>query len=134
MTTIAEGTTPDLHDELLSLHWDAKEAKLIGLFVPGEGALTMHSLDPSGDGAWDDAKELEDVPSEWNTVGGNSATISVFDADARLLYFMAGTQKFGRINYDLAAVDVDAAAVKAHPPLAAVGMAGCKTCVAALTA
>ena len=47
---------------------------------------------------------------------------------------MLGTQdRVGRLAYDLAAIDVDSAAVTAHPPLQEVGMAGCTTCVGALT-
>ena len=82
---------------------------------------------------WDDDQPIANLPSDWNALGGNSATVSVFDADKRLLYFMAGTQdRAGRLSFDLAAVDVDEASLVAHPPLADVGMAKCTDCVAAM--
>ena len=75
------------------------------------------------------------MPPEWNDLGGNSATVSAFDVEERKLYFMAGAadQKTGDVAYDLATLDVDAAAIVAHPRLASVGMPGCTDCVSAIT-
>ena len=53
---------------------------------------------PSGAGAWDDGRDLQDVPSEWNSAGGNSGIVSAFDGDKRALYRMLGTEdRVGRL-------------------------------------
>ena len=49
MQTVAEGTTPDLRDSLLCLHWDG-HSKVVGV-VGGQGGLAIHALDPQT-GTW----------------------------------------------------------------------------------
>ena len=68
-------------------------------------------------------RELQAVPTYWNMLGGTLATVSAFSAETRMLYLMAGRQNDAGVNMmELAAVDVDAAAVVAHPALAPTGM------------
>ena len=131
MRVVAEGSTPDLHDTLVSLHWDRESSKLLGIVLMGAD-LQLHALDPAAE-AWDAEKELQAVPSYWNTVGGNEATVSAFSPETRTLYLMAGQQNGGGpgtpMQMELAAINVDDAAVVAHPALAPAGMPGCTTCI-----
>jgi hypothetical protein len=135
MRVIAEDATPDYHDSLLCMHWDAKIRKLLGaVALPGSTSLQLHALDPTS-GAWDAAKVIKNVPTKWNALGGNGATASAFSATDRALYFMAGIEDpdTGAAQFDLATIDVDAASVVSHPPLGEMGMAGCGDCLLALT-
>ena len=99
-----------------------------------EGAdLQLHALDPSTK-AWDPKRELQAVPRSWNTIGGNDAIVSAFSVQTRLLYMMAGRRGgTGVTQFELAAVDVDAAAVVTHPALGPAGIPGCTDCLMGLT-
>jgi hypothetical protein len=136
MAVAAEGVTPDLHDTIVGLHWDEGSGKLLGV-MPVGGSLQLHSFDPSGQGAWDPAKNLKGVPPTWDALGGNSATASAFNPRNGQLYFTAGSNdpKTGNYAWDLASVNVDLGTVVAHPPLAFDGpISQCTDCLMALTA
>ena len=134
MVVVTEGT-PDPDDVLIGLHWDAKAKKLIGIVAAD--ALELHSLDPATQ-KWDTPKPLAGVPSTWNAIGGNSAEVSAFSPSSRSLYFLAGTSDgpTGNLQLDVARVDVDTAAVAAHPPLQHSGLCAAgpsSDCLMALT-
>ena len=135
MSVVAEGVTPDLHDSLLSMHYDKVTNRVLG--VVASTVLQLHSLDPTGTGKWEPAMPIQAVPAAWTALGGNMATVSAFDASKRSLYLMAGTSdpKAGTESFDLATIEVDAAVVVAHPPLPSIGIKGCMPgeCVEALT-
>ena len=97
----------------------------------------LHSLDVATQ-AWDTPKPLAGVPSTWNAIGGNSAEVSAFSPSSRSLYFLAGTSDgpTGNLQLDVARVDVDTAAVAAHPPLQHSGLCAAgpsSDCLMALT-
>ena len=125
MKVIAEGA-PDPSDTLLSMHWDAKSSRLVGIAISSDQrGLEVHSLDPTAQ-KWEAARKVTGVPKEWNTVMGNDATASTFDAAGRSLIFIAATQdEQGDVTTQyLASVDVDTAALGDHPTLALVGLGG----------
>ena len=132
MAVVAEGPA-GANDTLLSLHWDPKAQRLIGV-VAATTTLQLHSLDPSGGAAWGTPRALSGVPANWNALGGNAATASAFDAPSRRLFLLAGHDDpaSGDVAFDLATIDVDSASVVMHPPLAPVGMPGCNSCLEAL--
>jgi len=132
MKVIGEGVTPDLHDTLVCMHWDSRSAKLVG--VLGLKSLELHQLDPTSQ-QWDPARTLKNVPRMWDVLGGNAATVSAFDVDARAIFLLAGAADpvTGALKLDLATVNVEQASVTAHPPLASIGMPGCDSCVLAMS-
>ena len=112
------------------MHWDPTTSRLLG--VVGVGAnLQLHSLDPTGKGTWEAAKNLSNVPPKWDTIGGNGGTASAFSADMRSMYVMMGaSDPQGDAKFDLAVVDVDKAAITAHPHFSYEGgIAGCLDCL-----
>ncbi len=132
MTIVDEAATPDLHDTLLCMHYDAHTGRLVGVLAAQ--SLELHQLDPATQ-TWEAARALGHVPARWNALGGNAATVSALDVAARTLHLLAGASDpfTGALALDLGAVDVDTAQVTAHPPLAPVGMPGCATCLLAMS-
>lgn len=134
MKVVAEGP-PSSNATLVSVHWDPKGQRLFGAAAAGD-ALQLHSLAARGDGswAWGPPRTVAHAPAKWNTLGGNAATASAFDAASRKLFLLAGRSdpQSGDVAYDLATIDVNSAAVLAHPPLGPVGMPGCASCLEAL--
>jgi hypothetical protein len=132
-SVVAEGVDPDYHDTLMGMHWDPHTSCLLG--VVGVGSkLQLHSLNvTNGKGKWDAPRDIA-APAKWDQLGINGATGSGFSVKARSMYFIAGpSDAQGDLQPEVATVDVDHATVSSHPPLASVGMAGCKDCLEALT-
>jgi len=126
MAVIAEG--PDSADTLVSMHWDAKGKALVGVTAGRSQGLTLHSLTLSaaGVGTWNTPVKITGVPTNWNGLYGNSATVSTFDEAGRDMYFIAGVQdsQGNIVDEYLAAVNVDTANLVANPKLAPVGLGG----------
>lgn len=125
MKTISEGT-PSVDDVLVGMHFDPKTQRLFGITVDQQAGLVLHSLSIVGDGNWAKPKKLVGVPSSWNALYGNEATVSTFDPVTKLMYFIAGTQdgQGNIVSEDLATVNVDDATVVTHPVLSPVGLGG----------
>ena len=132
LTLIAEGPSPD--STLLCMHWDSKTKRLVGVVGVTAGALQLNILDPSAS-KWETPKQIQNVPSGWDQLGGNQATVSAFDVASGSLILMAGhaDPATGDAKYELATIDVEVPKVLSHPKLVSVGMPGCMDCVTALT-
>jgi hypothetical protein len=121
---IAEEATPDFHDLLIGMHFDARTSSLVGVLGGGGAPLSLHRFDTTS-GQWT-ATVVTGVPADWNTMGGNSGVVSALDADSRTLFFIAGREfQLNKtrieIDYFLASVDIDTAALHANAPRLAAG-------------
>ena len=124
MRVIAEGAT-DPDDTLIGMHWDHATSSLYGITASQATGLELHSLQPdttvSEVPTWKH-QQVSGVPSDWNALLGNSATVSTFKDGA--VTFIAGVQDAqGNIaSQFFASVDVATAALRAHPKLAPIGL------------
>ena len=124
MVVVGEGT-PSPADTLVSMHWDSISQSLVGIAAAENGGLAVHSFDLSTK-KWKVSLAVTGVPSDWNALLGNSATVSTFDTVGRLMYFIAGdVNSGGNIEGSfLAAVNVDNGKLVSYPKMSRVGLGG----------
>jgi hypothetical protein len=120
LQVIAEGTTPDEHDLLVGMHFDAHTGHLLGVLGGAGVPLTLHTFDTRSQ-TWAPGRLISGVPADWNTEGGNSGVVSTLDTASRTLFFIAGREfQLNKTNFEidyyLAGVDVDSATLHADPP------------------
>eukprot|EP00940_MAST-03C_sp_MAST-3C-sp2_P000144 g144.t1 len=122
MDTVAEGT-PNLDDTLIGIHWDENRSSLVGIIVDDQEGFMLHSLHVSKTSSWNPPTKIEGIPSEWNAIYGNEATVSAFSEITRAIYFLAGVQDNGRIvSQYLVGVGVDSSALISVLELPKIGL------------
>ena len=126
LQVFAEEATPDAHDLLVGMHFDAATGHLVGVLGGGGAPLSLHTFDTRSQ-TWAADRLISGVPANWNTEGGNSGVVSTLDSGSRTLFFIAGREfqlnkTRVEVDYYLAAVDIESAALHADPPRLSAGL------------
>ena len=74
-----EEATPDAHDLLVGMHFDAATGRLVGVLGGAGAPLSLHTFDTRSQ-TWAAGRLISGVPPGWNTEGGNSGVVSTLDA------------------------------------------------------